>query len=220
MQYHELMPREKLLQFGASALSDRELLAIFLRTGIKGCPVMQLSEQVLKHFGSLRALLSANQKSFCDMKGLGITQFIQLQATTEMTKRYLQQEIFASQIFQESEIVKLYLHTELQHEEREVFMVLFLDNQHRLIKKERLFLGTINVSTVYPREIIKEALYCNAAAMILAHNHPSGVCEPSYADQTITRKIIEAADLMEIRILDHIIVGKSDCYSFAEHNLL
>lgn len=220
MESTELMPREKLLKYGVNALSDHELLAIFLRTGIKGCPVMQLSERVLEHFGSLRALLSADQKSFCAVKGLGITQFIQLQATTEMTKRYLKQEIFHSHIFHDTEMVKLYLRTELQHEEREIFMVLFLDNQHRLIKKERLFLGTINISNVYPREIIKEALYCNAAALILVHNHPSGVAEPSYSDQVITKKICDSAELMEIRILDHLIVGKNDCYSFAEHSLL
>lgn len=220
MDSTDLMPREKLLKYGVNALSDHELLAIFLRTGIKGCPVMQLSEQVLEHFGSLRALLSADQKSFCAVKGLGITQFIQLQATTEMTKRYLKQEIFNSHIFHDTEMVKLYLRTELQHEEREIFMVLFLDNQNRLIKKERLFLGTINISNVYPREIIKEALYCNAAALILVHNHPSGIAEPSYSDQVITKKICDSAELMEIRILDHLIVGKYDCYSFAEHSLL
>lgn len=220
MNETELMPREKLLQQGVNALSDQELLAIFLRTGIKGCPVMQLSEQVLAHFGSLRALLSADKKAFCAVKGLGITQYIQLQATTEMTKRYLKQEMFHAQVFNDSEIVKLYLCTELQHEEREVFMVLFLDNQNRLIKKERLFLGTINSSSVYPREVIKEALYCNAAALILAHNHPSGIAEPSRSDQVITQKIRESAELMEIRILDHLIVGKADCYSFAEHSLL
>ncbi|AOF52666.1 hypothetical protein BKG91_00830 [Rodentibacter caecimuris] len=220
MEIHQLMPREKLLKYGAATLSDQELLAIFLRTGIKDCPVLQLSQQVIEHFGSLRALLSADQISFCAMKGLGITQFIQLQATTEMTKRYLKQEMLHSQIFTDPETVKLYLRIELQHEEREIFMVLFLDNQHRLIKKERLFLGTINVANVYPREIIKEALYCNAAALILVHNHPSGVAEPSQADQLVTQKICEAAELMEIRVLDHFIVGKSDCYSFAEHNFL
>lgn len=217
---NDLMPREKLLKFGATALEDHELLAIFLRTGIKGCPVMQLSEQVLTHFGSLRALLSADKKAFCAVKGLGITQFIQLQAITEMTKRYLKQEMFNVPVMTEPDIVKLFLHTELQHEEREVFMVLFLDNQHRLIKKERLFLGTINISAVYPREIIKEALYCNAAAIILAHNHPSGIAEPSYSDQMITQKIKESAALMEIRVLDHFIVGKEACYSFAENQLI
>ena len=216
----ELMPREKLLKFGAEALADHELLAIFLRTGIKGCPVMQLSQNVLEYFGSLRTLLSADQKTFCKVKGLGMTQFIQLQATTEMTKRYLKQAMLDVPVMSEPSVVKLFLRTELQQEEREVFMVLLLDSQHRLIKKERLFLGTINVSAVYPREIIKEALYCNAAALILAHNHPSGVAEPSYSDQVVTKKIKDSAELMEIRILDHLIVGKNDCYSFAENALL
>ena len=215
-----LMPREKLLKYGVEALEDHELLAIFLRTGIKGCPVMELSHSVLQHFGSIRALLSADKEAFCKVKGLGITQFIQLQATTEMTKRYLKQELLIEHVFSDTSTVKLYLQAELHHEEREIFMVLFLDNQHRLIKKERLFLGTINVTNVYPREIIKESLYCNAAALILAHNHPSGLAEPSYSDKMITQKIIEAAELMEIRILDHFIVGKGTCYSFAEHNLL
>ena len=216
----DLMPREKLLKFGVETLADYELLAIFFRTGITGCPVIQLSTTVLSHFGSLHALLSADEKTFCSVKGLGITQFIQLQAITEMTKRYLKQEMLSIPIINDPETVKLFLLTELQHEEREVFMVLFLDNQHRLIKKERLFLGTINVSAVYPREIIKEALYCNAAALILVHNHPSGITEPSYSDQLITKKIQESAELMEIRVLDHLIVGKTDCYSFAENFLL
>ena len=200
------MPREKLLKYGVEALDDHELLAIFLRTGIKGCPVMELSHSVLQHFGSLQALLSADKEAFCKVKGLGITQFIQLQATTEMTKRYLKQELLIEHVFSDTSTVKLYLQAELHHEEREIFMVLFL--------------GTINVTNVYPREIIKESLYCNAAALILAHNHPSGIAEPSYSDKMITQKIIEAAELMDIRILDHFIVGKGTCYSFAEHNLL
>ena len=131
----DLMPREKLLKLGVETLADYELLAIFLRTGIKGCPVIQLSKNVLSHFGSLHALLSADEKAFCSVKGLGITQFIQLQAITEMTKRYLKQEMLSTPIINDPETVKLFLLTELQHEEREVFMVLFLDNQHRLIKK-------------------------------------------------------------------------------------
>ena len=134
-----LMPREKLLEYGVEALEDHELLAIFLRTGIKGCPVMELSHSVLQHFGSLRALLSADKEAFCKVKGLGITQFIQLQATTEMTKRYLKQELLIEHVFSDTSTVKLYLQAELHHEEREIFMVLFLDNQHRLIKKAVIF---------------------------------------------------------------------------------
>ncbi|MGC7560755.1 RadC family protein [Pasteurella sp. PK-2025] len=215
-----LMPREKLLKFGANTLTDSELVAIFLRTGIKNCPVMQLSKHVLEHFGSLRGLLSASQQSFCQMKGIGITQFIQLQACIEMTKRYLQEELFFQQVFSDSHDVKFYLQAALQHKEREVFMVLFLDNQHRLIKQEEMFLGTVNAATVHPREIIKSALYCNAAALILAHNHPSGIATPSEADKLITQKIQTVAELVEIRILDHFIIGKGCYTSFAEAGLL
>ena len=215
-----LMPREKLLQYGAAALSDEELLAIFLRTGIKDCPVMQLSRNVLQHFGSLRGLITASQKQFCTVKGIGVTQFIQLQACTEMTRRYLVAELKEEHCFTSSDAVQMYLQTELEGLEREVFLVLFLDTQHRLIKQENLFLGTINQAMVYPREIIKEALACNAAALILAHNHPSGVAEPSFSDRNITQKIKQAAELMEIRVLDHFVIGRGCYFSFAEQNLL
>ncbi|WP_249850166.1 RadC family protein [Aggregatibacter actinomycetemcomitans] len=215
-----LMPREKLLKYGAAALTDDELLAIFLRTGIKDCPVMQLSKNVLQHFGSLRELIRADQKQFCAVKGIGVTQFIQLQACTEMTRRYLFAELKETHCFTSTDIVKMYLQTELANIEREIFMVLFLDNQHRLIKQERLFLGTINKAMVYPREIIKEALACNAAAIILAHNHPSGVAEPSISDKQITDTIRQAADLVDICVLDHFVIGNGRYFSFAEQNLL
>ncbi|MFZ7142699.1 RadC family protein [Avibacterium avium] len=215
-----LMPREKLLKFGAEALDDSELLAIFLRTGIKNCSVMELSRVVLDHFGSLRQLISADQKAFCKVKGLGITQFIQLQASTEMTKRYLLQELEMAQAFTRPELVRMYLQTELEHKEREVFLVLFLDNQHRLIKKEEMFLGTINTAAVYPREIVKSALFCNAAAIILAHNHPSGIAEPSNSDRIITEKIQKVAELVEIRVLDHFVIGKGCYVSFSEKGWL
>lgn len=215
-----IMPREKLLKFGAEALDDSELLAIFLRTGIKNCSVMELSRVVLDHFGSLRQLISADQKAFCNVKGLGITQFIQLQASTEMTKRYLLQELEMAQAFTRPELVRMYLQTELEHKEREVFLVLFLDNQHRLIKKEEMFLGTINTAAVYPREIVKSALFCNAAAIILAHNHPSGIAEPSNSDRIITEKIQKVAELVEIRVLDHFVIGKGCYVSFSEKGWL
>ncbi|POY43958.1 hypothetical protein C3007_07635 [Avibacterium gallinarum] len=215
-----LMPREKLIKFGAEALNDSELLAIFLRTGIKNCSVMELSRVVLEHFGSLRQLISADQKAFCNVKGLGITQFIQLQASTEMTKRYLLQELEMAQAFTRPELVRMYLQTELEHKEREVFLVLFLDNQHRLIKKEEMFLGTINTAAVYPREIVKSALFCNAAAIILAHNHPSGIAEPSNSDRIITEKIQKVAELVEIRVLDHFVIGKGCYVSFSEKGWL
>ncbi len=215
-----LMPREKLLQQGATKLTNEELLAIFLRTGFKDCPVMELSKKVLSHFGSLRGLLTADKKQFCAVKGIGITQFIQLQASLEMTKRYLLEELQYNHIFTTPDSARLYLQSHLENREREIFMVLFLDNQHRLIKQEELFLGTINSASVYPREIIKAALACNAAAIILAHNHPSGISEPSFADKTMTEKIRKSAELVEIRTLDHFIIGKGCYFSFSEEGLL
>ncbi|MDG2916025.1 DNA repair protein RadC [Bisgaard Taxon 10/6] len=220
MENQSLMPREKLLKFGPEALENHELLAIFLRTGMKNCPVMQLSQEALRHFGSLRGLISASRTQFCQFKGIGITQYIQLQACTEMTKRYLAEQLAFTHEFTNPLTVRLYLQTELEHYEREVFCVLFLDNQHRLIKKEEMFQGTINAASIYPREIIKTALYCNAAALILAHNHPSGRAEPSAADERITKQIQAAAELMEIRILDHFIIGKGCYFSFAEQDRL
>ena len=212
----ELMPREKLLKFGAEALSDAELLAIFLRTGIKGIPVMELSENVLAAFGSLRGLLSATLEDFCKIKGLGQTQYIQLQATKEMTKRYLSQQMKVNEMIDSPYFAVMYFQSELESWEREVFMVIFLDNQNRLIKTEKMFYGTINQASVHPREIIKEALKCNAAAILVAHNHPSGNCTPSEADRYLTRKIEMACDLIDLRFVDHIIVGKGDYFSFEE----
>ncbi|WP_133545996.1 RadC family protein [Mesocricetibacter intestinalis] len=214
------MPREKLLRCGAAMLQDHELLAIFLRTGIKNCPVTELSKAVLAHFGSLRALISADQQQFCQFKGIGITQFVQLQACTEMTKRYLLQQLQTAPEFTGVETTGLYLQTALENREREIFMVLFLDNQHRLIKQEEMFQGTINCAEVYPREIIKTALYCNAAALILAHNHPSGKAEPSASDRNMTEKIQKAAELMEIRLLDHFVIGKGCYFSFSANGWL
>lgn len=215
-----LMPREKLLQYGPNSLENHELLAIFLRTGIKNCPVIQLSQNVLAHFGSLRGLITSTQKEFCAFKGIGITQYIQLQACTEMTKRYLLDELKFAHKFTHPDAARMYLQTELEHREREVFLVLFLDNQHHLIKTEEMFLGTINSASIYPREIIKTALYSNAAAIILAHNHPSGIAEPSMSDKHITEKIKNAAELMDIRVLDHFVIGKGAYFSFAEQGWL
>ena len=203
-----LMPREKLLQQGVEA--------IFLRTGIRGIPVMQLSENVLKTFGSLRGLLTASIEDFCKVKGLGKTQYIQLQATKEMTKRYLSQQMEASETISEPYMAIMYFQSELEHWEREVFMVIFLDNQNRLIRTEKMFFGTINQASVHPREVVKAALKCNAAAIIIAHNHPSGECTPSDADRHLTKRIELACDLVDIRFVDHIIVGKGDYFSFEE----
>ncbi|MDD6910689.1 RadC family protein [Actinobacillus minor] len=214
-----MMPREKLLQQGVEALNDQELLAIFLRTGIKGTPVMELSANVLTEFGSLRGLLTAPLEEFCQVRGLGQTQYIQLQATKEMTKRYLSQQMQANETINDPYVAIMYFQSELEHWEREVFMVLFLDNQNRLIRTEKMFFGTINQASVHPREVIKAALKCNAAAIIIAHNHPSGECTPSEADRHLTRRIEMACGLVDIRFVDHIIVGKGDYFSFEEEKL-
>lgn len=213
------MPREKLLGQGAESLTDVELLAIFLRTGIKGTPVMALSESVLAHFGSLRSLLTADVESFCTFKGLGKTQFIQLQATREMTKRYLAQKMEKNEVIDNPIMATMYFQALLENDEREVFVVLFLDNQHRLIRSEKMFSGTINQTAVYPREIIKACLKYNAASIIVAHNHPSGDCKPSQADRSFTEKLRKACELVDIKLLDHIIVGKGDFFSFEEDKL-
>lgn len=214
-----MMPREKLLQQGVEVLNDQELLAIFLRTGIKGTPVMELSANVLTEFGSLRGLLTAPLEEFCQVRGLGQTQYIQLQATKEMTKRYLSQQMQANETINDPYVAIMYFQSELEHWEREVFMVLFLDNQNRLIRTEKMFFGTINQASVHPREVIKAALKCNAAAIIIAHNHPSGECTPSEADRHLTRRIEMACGLVDIRFVDHIIVGKGDYFSFEEEKL-
>lgn len=219
MPEEPMMPREKLLAYGAPALTDAELLAIFLRTGTKDVPVLALAESVLIAFGSLRRLLMADIDDFCRIYGLGKTKYIQLQASKEMTKRYLAQQMEFSEMIQAPYMAIMYFQTELEEEEREVFMVLFLDNQNRLIYKEKMFFGTINQTAVHPREIIKRALKYNAAAIIVAHNHPSGSCLPSESDRILTEKIEMACDLVDIRFVDHIIVGKGDYFSFEEEKL-
>lgn len=216
----DLMPREKLLQQGAAHLTDQELLAIFLRTGFKNCPVMTLANNALSHFGSLRELLTASITQFCEVKGLGITQYIQLQACVEMTKRYLSEELKQQPLFNNIECTKLYLQSALATQQREVFMVLFLDNQHYLIKQEILFQGTINSTQVHPREIIKLSLQYNAAALILAHNHPSGITTPSQQDIQITNNIQQICQLIDVRVLDHLIIGKNQVFSFCEEGLI
>lgn len=209
-------PREKLLQQGVGALSDAELLAIFLRTGIQGCNAVELARRLLRDFGSLRALLAADQLTFCRQHGLGEAKYVQLQASIEMSRRYLAEKLQRDSALSSPQDTQQYLQSCLSSREREIFLVLFLDNQHRVIKKEELFAGTFNSATVHPREIIKAALACNAAALILAHNHPSGVAEPSRADRQITRQIQDACALVEIRVLDHVVVGSGEIVSFAE----
>lgn len=211
-------PREKLIQLGSSSLSDAELLAIFLRTGVKGCNVVDLSRELLNSFGSLGAIFSANKTDFCARHGLGVAKYVQLQACLEMSKRYLAEKAKASgNVLTSSEATRNFLKSELRLEKREIFAVLFLDNQHQILTFERLFFGTLDAAAVYPRVVVEKALQHHAAAVILTHNHPSGVAEASFADKQITEKLIQALKLVDVRVLDHIIVAGSECYSFAEH---
>ena len=213
-------PREKLLARGATALSDAELLAIFLRTGVQGRSAVDLARQLLAHFGGLRALLECDQQAFCSAHGLGPAKFVQLQAVLEMSRRHLAAQLERASALESPAMVRRYLATRLRHEPREVFACLLLDNRHRVIRYEALFYGTINAASVHPREVVKLALAHNAAALILAHNHPSGVADPSQADRQITDRLVQALGLVEIRVLDHIVIGDGEAVSFAERGLL
>ncbi|KLN65552.1 RadC family protein [Vibrio sp. VPAP30] len=212
----ESMPREKLLSHGPQALTDAELLAIFLRTGTQGMNVLVLSDHLIKEFGSLRKLFSANCEDFCRYKGLGVAKYVQLQAVLEMTQRYLSETLQRGDALTSPEQTKLYLSGLLRDKQREEFLVLFLDNQHRVICEEALFQGTIDAASIYPREVVKRALEHNSAALILAHNHPSGIAEPSQSDRRITRRVSDALALVDIRVLDHFVVGDGEIVSFAE----
>lgn len=209
-------PREKLLQQGAKALSDAELLAIFLRTGCSGLSAVQLAQTLLQHFGSLRALLNADLDSFCAAKGIGEAKFVQLQASVEMSRRYLAEKLQQKDVLTSPGATAQFLLAQLRDQTNEVFAVLLLDNQHRVIQFAELFHGTIDGAAVYPRVILEQALKFHAAALILVHNHPSGIAEPSIADRQITQKVIAALALVDIRVLDHFIVGDGECTSFAE----
>lgn len=211
-------PREKLLKQGAESLSDAELLAIFLRTGVKGCNVVDLSRRLLLNFGSLANVFRATQTEFCQQHGLGSAKYVQLQACLEMSKRYLAEQLTQQgSALTSSKATRDYLISELRHETREVFAVLFLDNQHQVLVFERLFFGTIDAAAVYPRIVVEQALKHHAAAVILAHNHPSGIAEASIADKQITCKLEQALQLVDIRVLDHMIIAGPQCYSFAEN---
>ncbi|WP_308364762.1 MULTISPECIES: DNA repair protein RadC [unclassified Microbulbifer] len=213
-------PREKLLERGPEALSDAELLAIFLRTGIPGLSAVDLARQLLVDFGGLRPLLEADKREFCRGKGLGDAKYVQLQAVLEMARRHLAESLQRTDALCSPDAVRNYLTAQLRHRRREVFCCLYLDSQHRVIAFEELFEGTLNAASVYPREVVQAALHKGAAAVILAHNHPSGVSEPSQADIWITERLSQALELVDIKVLDHMIVGEGAALSFAEQGLL
>lgn len=216
----EDQPREKLLQRGSAALTDAELLAIFLRTGTPGKSAVDLARDLLADFGSLKALLNADQQRFCQSNGLGSAKYAQLQAVMEMARRHFKEILQRGSALSNPEVTRAYLSAKLRNYPYEVFACLFLDNQNRVIQLDELFRGTLNSAQVYPREVVKQALQHNAAAVIFAHNHPSGIAEPSHADKHITDKLQQALALFDIRVLDHFIIGDGQPYSFAEHGLL
>lgn len=213
----EERPREKLLKQGAESLSDAELLAIFLRTGVKGCNVVDLARELLSTFGSISAIYRSSLSEFCQAHGLGEAKYVQLQACLEMSKRYLTEQLTQDVVLTSSAATKNYLITQLRQETREVFALLLLNTQHHVITFERLFYGTIDAAAVYPRVIIEHVIKAKAAAVILCHNHPSGSTQPSMADKQITQQIQQALSLIDVKLLDHCIVAEHYCYSFAEH---
>jgi len=209
-------PREKLLIQGAKALSNAELLAIFLRTGVHGMSAIDLAEALLDRFGGLGPLLKADQDSFCAAKGLGPAKYCQLQATLELTKRYLEEQLKQSPIFTKPKQVEYYLAVQMKDYQREVFSVLLLDTRHQLLGYHEIFHGTIDTTSVHPREVVRLALLKNAAAIIVAHNHPSGVADPSQSDIAITQRLKAALELVDIRLLDHFIIGQGEITSLAD----
>lgn len=212
-------PREKLLARGAEALSDAELLAIFLRTGVRGKTAVDLARGLLDEYGGLRPLLHAERGRFCASAGLGEAKFVQLKAVLEMGRRHLFETVRRGDALSSPEDTRRFLTARLRDHVYEVFACLFLDTRHRILAFEELFRGTIDGASVHPREVVRRALQHNAAAVIFAHNHPSGVSEPSQADRSITRRLADALQLMDIRVLDHLVVG-DEVVSFAERGLL
>ena len=213
-------PREKLLQKGVQYLSDAELLAIFLRVGVTGKSAVDLARDLLTQFGSLSNIFNASIKEINAVHGMGDSKYCQLQAIFEMSRRALAEEIKHQDALSSPEKVSDYLRLKLGGQEREVFVVLFLDAQNRVQSQETLFEGTLTQTSVYPREVVKRALYHNAASVIFAHNHPSGIAEQSRADELITQALKKALDLVDIRVLDHFIVAGHQTMSFAERGLL
>ena len=214
-------PREKLLQGGAGQLSDAELLAVLLGTsGNRGMNVVDLARIMLVKYGSLRDLLQSNAPRLLDTPGMGPAGYCRLQAALELARRHYAEALRAGPLLDSPRATRDFLIARLRDSPHELFCCLHLDNRHRLIAFDELFRGTIDGASVHPREVVKQALARNAAALILAHNHPSGVAEPSQADELITRRLREALALVDIRVLDHLIVADTGCLSFAERGLL
>lgn len=213
-------PRERLLENGAASLSDTELLAIVLGTGVKGCSALDLARRLLEEFGNLTRLFTSPLQECCQHAGLGHAKFVQMQAMLELSRRCMREELEERDVMSSSELTREYLRARMRHYPHEVFACLYLDNQHRVVRFEELFFGTIDGAAVYPREVVKRCLHNNAAAVIFAHNHPSGVAEPSHADVAITLRLKSALSTIDVRVLDHIIIGSKDVVSLAERGVV
>ncbi|MEN8720803.1 MAG: DNA repair protein RadC [Oceanococcaceae bacterium] len=213
-------PREKLLRYGPGALADAELLAVFLRTGVAGQDALSMAHRLLRDCDGLRGLFSADREHFCRQRGLGDSTYVQVQAMLEMNRRFQAQGLMRAGPLTDSRSAIALLRSHLSDREAEVFCCVWLDTRHRLIRLDEMFQGTINGASVYPREVVRRALQLNAAAVILAHNHPSGVAEPSQSDRTITTRLQSALALVEVRVLDHFVIGNPGDVSFAERGWL
>ena len=213
-------PREKLLEQGAGALSDAELLAIFLRVGVVGKSAVDLARDLLTQFGSLNAIFSASESELSHVHGMGASKYVQLQAIFEMSRRALGEQLQEKNVFESPQQVHDFLVLKLGNLNKEVFLVLFLDAQHRLQATEEMFSGSLMQTSVYPREVVKRAMHHNAAAVIFAHNHPSGVAKQSQADELITKQLKQALALVDVKVLDHFIVAGNQTMSFVERGLL
>ncbi len=213
-------PREKLIELGAEALSDAELLAIFLRVGVTGKSAVDLARDLLKTFGSLNGIFAATEHELSQVHGIGSSKYVQLQAIFEMSRRALSEQLQQKDVLNSPQAVRDYLVLKLGSLTKEVFLVLFLDTQNRLVATEEMFSGTLTQTSVYPREVLKRALHHNAAAVIFAHNHPSGLAQQSQADELLTKQLKQALALVDVRVLDHFIVAGNETLSFSERGLL
>jgi DNA repair protein RadC len=213
-------PREKLLRKGVESLSDAELVAVLLRTGVRGKSAVELARETLRRFGSLSALLAADVTALSASPGMGVAKSAQLQAVLEMARRALRERLDRGPALSSPQAVRDYLRLKLQERPHEVFGVVFLDAQNRVLAVEELFRGTLTQTSVYPREVVKRALAHNAAAAIFAHNHPSGIAEPSRSDEALTAALRQALALIDVRVLDHFVIGGGTAMSFAERGLL
>lgn len=213
-------PREKLIELGAEALSDAELLAIFLRVGVTGKSAVDLARDLLTQFGSLNGIFAATEHELSQVHGIGTSKYVQLQAIFEMSRRALSEQLQQRDVFKSPQAVRDYLVLKLGSLTKEVFLVLFLDTQNRLLASEEMFSGSLSETSVYPREVVKRALHHNAASVIFAHNHPSGIAQQSQADELITKQLKQALVLIDVRVLDHFIVAGNNTLSFSERGLL